>query len=136
MHVRLVLLSLLALFGAPVSTAMDADNAVTAALELQSAIESLNEDYLKAILDDPVNIGVSIFTGEVVVGNIGFDMKMDYTVIGDSVNNVFRMQDMTKSIPNGVLVSEKTIRSVQSPLEGREFDETIADMKVYELLGR
>lgn len=126
----------LALFGAPVSTALDAENAVSAALEMQYAIESLNEDYLKAILDEPVNIGVSIFTGEVVVGNIGFDMKMDYTVIGDSVNNVFRMQDMTKSIPNGVLVSESTTRAVQSPLEVREIEKKIADMKVYELLGR
>ena len=126
----------LALFGAPVSTAMDAENAVSAALEMQYAIESLNEDYLKAILDESVNIGVSIFTGEVVVGNIGFDMKMDYTVIGDSVNNVFRLQEMTKTIPNGVILSESTIRAAQSPLETRELDKTIADMKVYELLGR
>ncbi|MBU0485989.1 MAG: GAF domain-containing protein [Proteobacteria bacterium] len=126
----------LALFGAPVSTAMDAENAVSAALEMQFAIESLNEDYLKAILDDPVYIGVSIFTGEVVVGNIGFDMKMDYTVIGDSVNNVFRLQDLTKTIPNGILVSESTVRAVQSPLETREIEKTIAEMKVYELLGR
>lgn len=126
----------LALFGAPVSTAMDAENAVSAALEMQYAIESLNEDYLKAILDEPVNIGVSIFTGEVVVGNIGFEMKMDYTVIGDSVNNVFRLQDLTKTMPNVVLVSESTIRAVQSPLEVKEIDKTIADMKVYELLGR
>jgi class 3 adenylate cyclase/putative methionine-R-sulfoxide reductase with GAF domain len=126
----------LALFGAPVSTSMDAENAVSAALEMQYAIESLNEDYLKAILDDPVNIGVSIYTGEVVVGNIGFDMKMDYTVIGDSVNNVFRLQELTKTIPNGVLVSESTVRAAQSPLEIREIDKTIADLKVYELLGR
>lgn len=126
----------LALFGAPVSTAMDAENAVSAALEMQYAIESLNEDYLKAILDERVNIGISIFTGEVVVGNIGFEMKMDYTVIGDSVNNVFRLQDLTKSMPNVVLVSESTIRAVQSPLEVRDINKTIADMKVYELLGR
>lgn len=126
----------LALFGAPVSSAMDAENAVSAALEMQYAIESLNEDYLKAILDEPVNIGVSIFTGEVVVGNIGFEMKMDYTVIGDAVNNVFRLQDLTKPIPNGILVSESTIRAVQSPLEVRELGKTLADMKVFELLGR
>lgn len=126
----------LALFGAPVSTVMDAENAISAALEMQFAIESLNEDYLKAILDEPVNIGVSVFTGEVVVGNIGFEMKMDYTVIGDSVNNVFRLQDLTKTIPNGILVSESTIRAVQTPLEVREFEKTLADMKVYELLGR
>jgi class 3 adenylate cyclase/GAF domain-containing protein len=126
----------LALFGAPVSTALDAENAVSAALEMQYAIESLNEDYLKAILDDPVNIGIGIFTGEVVVGNIGFEMKMDYTVIGDAVNSVFRLQDLTKAMPNVVLVSESTIRAVQSPLEVKEIDKTIADMKVYELLGR
>lgn len=126
----------LALFGAPVSTALDAENAVSAALEMQYAIESLNEDYLKAILDERVNIGISIFTGEVVVGNIGFEMKMDYTVIGDAVNNVFRLQDLTKTIPNVVLVSESTVRAVQSPLEVREIDKTIADLKVYELLGR
>ncbi len=126
----------LALFGAPLSTSMDAENAVSAALEMQYAIESLNEDYLKAILDDPVYIGISVFTGEVVVGNIGFEMKMDYTVIGDSVNNVFRLQDLTKTVPNVILVSESTVRAVQSPLEIREIGETIADMKVYELLGR
>ena len=53
-------------------------------------------------------MGISIHTGEAVVGNIGFEKKMDYTVIGDSVNAVFRLQDLTKSRPNSILISEKT----------------------------
>jgi class 3 adenylate cyclase len=67
---------------------------------------------------------------------------MDYTVIGDSVNTVFRLQNLTKSFANGILVGENTLRAVRSRLEvaeveiigeaAREFNH----MKVYELLDR
>ena len=126
----------LALFGAPVSTAMDAENAVSAALEMQESIPAINEDYAQELLDAPVNIGVSIYTGEVVVGNIGFDMKMDYTVIGDSVNNVFKLQKFTKPLPDSIVIAESTCRAAQTPLEIRELDHTLNGMKIYELLGR
>jgi class 3 adenylate cyclase len=78
----------------------------------------------------------------VVVGNIGFDKKMDYTVIGDSVNTVFRLQNLTKTIPNGILISENTLRAVRSRPEVAEVDipehagGDISNMKVYELLDR
>lgn len=126
----------LALFGAPVSTSMDAENAISAALEMQRALSQINANYVKEILSHPVNIGISIFTGEVVVGNIGFERKMDYTVIGDTVNNVFRLQAMTKALPDSILISESTVRAAQTPLEMKPLGERIAEMKVYELLGR
>jgi class 3 adenylate cyclase len=125
----------LALFGAPVSTSMDAQNALSAALEMQKAILSINKDYVKGLLDEPVHIGISVYTGEVVVGNIGFEMKMDYTVIGDTVNNVFRLQGLTKSIPDCILISESTARAARTALDIREMDKTIAGAKVYHLLG-
>ncbi|MHB8789255.1 MAG: GAF domain-containing protein [Desulfobulbaceae bacterium] len=125
----------LALFGAPVSTPMDADNALDAALEMQQAIIAINESYVTEPLTEPVQIGISVYTGEVVVGNIGFEMKMDYTVIGDTVNNVFRLQDATKPIPNSIVISESTSRAAQKPLALRELDRTIAGMKTYLLLG-
>ncbi|MCL7487621.1 MAG: GAF domain-containing protein [Desulfobulbaceae bacterium] len=125
----------LALFGAPVSTSMDAQNALAAALEMQKAIQHINDKYVKELLDEPVRIGISICTGEVVVGNIGFEMKMDYTVIGDTVNNVFRLQGLTKSIPDSILIADSTARAVRSPLNVREMDKTIGGMKVYHLLG-
>ena len=130
----------LALFGAPVSSTMDADNAISAALEMQNALPRVDDYFVKEI-GASVNIGISIHTGEVVVGNFGFDMKMDYTVIGDSVNIVFRMQGLTKSISNSILISESTSKAARSHLETREIDNKdskgiLKGLKVYELLGQ
>ena len=125
---------LLALFGAPVSSIMDADNAVQAALEMKNSVATVNE-YFARKFDTSVSIGISIHTGEVVIGNFGFEMKMDYTVISDSVNDVFKLQELTKSIPNSILISEKTCHSARSRLEVRDIDATLGDFKIYELLG-
>jgi class 3 adenylate cyclase len=87
-------------------------------------------------------MGISIHTGEAVVGNIGFEKKMDYTVIGDSVNVVFRLQDLTKSRPNGILLSEKTrLATMNSILDLREIGvydagSTLGELMIYELIGR
>jgi class 3 adenylate cyclase len=92
-------------------------------------------------LQTPLKIGISIHTGEAVVGNIGFEKKMDYTVIGDSVNVVFRLQDQTRSSPNGILISEKTLRAMSnSNVEVHEMGrcdagQVLGEMKIYELLG-
>jgi adenylate cyclase len=131
----------LALFGAPVASTEDADNAVAAAFEMKHSLPAVNK-YLTEKLGAAVTMGISIHTGEVVVGNIGFEKKMDYTVIGDSVNTVFRLQNLTKSIPNGILISDHTLRAVRTRLGVTEVEMTgniskeVGDMKVYELLDR
>lgn len=128
----------LAIFGAPVSSIMDADNAVAAAIEMRESIAEVNDYCLKEI-GDSVVVGISVHTGEVVVGNIGFDKKMDYTVIGDSVNIVFKLQEFTRSYPNSILISEKTLSAAKTHLDVREIDindsGAIGDLKVYELTG-
>ena len=130
----------LAIFGAPVSSIHDSENAISAALEMQRGMESINEYFSKEI-ETVIRMGVSMHTGEVVVGNIGFDKKMDYTVIGDSVNTVFRIQDYTKSWPNSILISEKTRQSVaRFILDVREIGtynagDVSSALKIYELLG-
>ena len=73
----------LALFGTPIATTADADHAVSAAVEMKKALVDINA-YLKEKVNITLHVGISIHTGEVVVGNIGFDKKMDYTVIGDA----------------------------------------------------
>ncbi|MBW6486079.1 MAG: GAF domain-containing protein [Syntrophobacterales bacterium] len=130
----------LALFGAPVSSLTDAENAVRAALEMKERFLSINS-FLVSETGFPLSMGISIHTGEAVVGNIGFDKKMDYTVIGDSVNAVFRLQYLTKTMPNGILISEKTLRAVVSPAldvqeMGRcDLGSTLGELAIYELLG-
>jgi adenylate cyclase len=129
----------LALFGAPVSSPMDADNAVSAALDMQKAMEEVS-DSLKKRFGASLKMGVSIHTGDAVVGNIGFDKKMDYTVIGDSVNFVFRLQSLCKAVPNGILISEKTYDACQSSLNVEEFegdlDDSATRMKIYKVIGQ
>jgi adenylate cyclase len=130
----------LAVFGAPVSGTRDAENAVQAALEMRRRLAEMN---LGAGADagQAIHMGIGIHTGEVVVGNIGFEKKMDYTVIGDSVNTVFRMQALVKPFPNGILISGATLQSVRTRLKvhavavPEEFQRDLGEMAVYELLG-
>ncbi len=122
----------LAIFGAPVSSTADADNAVAAALEMQESVEYLNE-YLETKLGTLLKVGISIHTGEAVAGNFGFAQKMDYTVIGDSVNNTFKMQEFTKPFTNGILVSERTCNAVTTKLNTKETDKAVDGMKIYQL---
>lgn len=128
----------LALFGAPISSASDADNAVRAALEMKEALLTLNDRFM-AQFQASLEVGISIHTGEVVVGNIGFDKKMDYTVIGDSVNALFRLQELTKQTAQGILMSEMTRRATQSQFKVREagmsdIDETRGEMAIFEVI--
>jgi len=130
----------LALFGAPVSNATDADNAVRAAMEMKDRFLSANDSFTSET-GYPLAMGISIHTGEAVVGNIGFDKKMDYTVIGDSVNAVFRLQDLTKPRPNSILISERTLRAIIEPkLDIEEIGKcdlgsTLGELMIYELRG-
>ena len=131
----------LALFGAPVSSTKDAENAIAAGFEMKKSLDAVNR-YLEKKYGARVRMGVSIHTGEVVVGNIGFEKKMDYTVIGDPVNTVFRLQNLTKSFPNGILISENTLRATRSrPDVGEimisaDLSQELGGMKVYELLSQ
>ena len=130
----------LAVFGAPISTPLDVDNAVSAALEMQQAMGSINEYFMKQY-GASLTMGISIHTGEVVVGNIGFDKKMDYTVIGDSVNFVFRLQSLCKSWPDGILISEKTYYASQFPLDVEEIGiyetgQSMEKLKIYRVIGQ
>ncbi|MBN1829371.1 MAG: GAF domain-containing protein [Deltaproteobacteria bacterium] len=128
----------LALFGAPLSSPADADHAITAALMMRRAMESVNR-YARDEVGTELIVGISIHTGEVVVGNIGFDKKMDYTVIGDSVNTVFQLQSLTRDLPNGIVISEKTIRAAQRRRKVRDIKlpegySGLGGMAVYELI--
>jgi adenylate cyclase len=124
----------LAIFGAPVARPGDADNAIIAAMEMKEALAGINAS-IGAQMEVVLKIGISIHTGEVVVGNIGFEMKMDYTVIGDSVNKVFRLQDRTKPYPNSILISENTSRAARLPLNLLELEEPLGETRIFELTG-
>jgi adenylate cyclase len=113
--------AIMALFGAPFNGPNDADNAVTVANEMMAALHNLNMDRIVAG-KAPIDIGVGISTGDVIVGNIGSPKRMEYTVIGDSVNLASRLEGATKYYGAKVLISENTVKDLTRKFLLREID--------------
>ena len=113
--------ALLAVFGTPFPGEKDADNAVAVANDMLVALNALNRKRGDAG-DVPIAIGIGIATGEVVSGNIGSLRRMDYTVIGDTVNLAARLESANKTYGTGILLSESVVGSLTSPTRLREVD--------------
>ena len=111
--------AVMAVFGAPLSRGEDAINAVRAALKMQEMIASINLHRL-ARGEPGVRLGVGVATGEVVAGTIGSPKRMDYTVIGDSVNLAARLQDLTKTYGEDVIIDQATAAAVGGTVALRE----------------
>lgn len=107
---------MLAIFGAPVSYIDNHVNAVSAALDMLESLEAINAMY-REILGTEIKIGVGINTGEVIVGNVGAENYMEYSVIGDTVNIAARLEELSKNRPNSILISERTCRLVRDEFE-------------------
>ena len=99
--------AILAFFGAPQAHGDDPERAVLAALEMRDRLGEL-EDRWQELAKTSLRIGIALHTGQAVVGNIGSPRKMDYTVIGDTVNLASRLQDLTKEYGVSVLISGAT----------------------------
>ena len=103
--------AIMALFGAPAVSEYSADNALNSAIQMVQALEFFNERQTK-IGKINFQVGIGINTGEAIVGNIGSDQKLEYTVIGDTVNLGARLEGLTKSYQVPILVSEFTKAAV------------------------
>ncbi|NOY66484.1 MAG: HAMP domain-containing protein [Gammaproteobacteria bacterium] len=99
--------ALMALFGAPLNHDDDATRAVNTAMGMHKTLGGLNVDFEQQGLPK-LNIGIGINTSVVVVGNMGSNTRLNYTVIGDGVNLASRLEGLTKKYGVGVIVSEST----------------------------
>lgn len=107
--------STLIVFGAPMDMPDHADRALATALEMQSALERLNEHRTREGWA-PLRQGIGINTGTVVAGQIGSQARMEYTVIGDAVNLASRLQSMTKDLRGcDIVFSENTLSRLEDP---------------------
>ena len=109
--------SVMAYFGAPVPHADHPLRAVTSAIEILQAIAQRNEHIRSAENSGriPVDLGIGIHTGVVVVGNIGSDRRTDFTAVGDAVNVAHRLEKLAR--PGEVLVSEAVQRRVRGAVK-------------------
>jgi class 3 adenylate cyclase len=105
--------ALLAVFGAPIPAPDGPLRAVRAAFDMLQRLERLNARRAERGLD-AIEMGIGIHTGAVVGGNIGSPQRLEYTVVGDTVNVASRLEALTKSRAERVVVSEATYRAVQA----------------------
>jgi class 3 adenylate cyclase len=108
--------SVMAYFGAPIPHPDHPQRAVSAAVDIARAIADRNK-YARDLapgppLPLPVEVGMGVHTGVVVVGNIGSDRRTDFTAVGDAVNVAHRLEKLAR--PGEILVSEVVQRRVRT----------------------
>ena len=99
---------IMSFWNAPLDCENHAELAVKSALEVLDATKKLNKELAPLNLP-PINVGIGISTGECIVGNMGSEIRFDYSVIGDAVNLGARLEGQTRNY-DGVdsLLSERT----------------------------
>jgi adenylate cyclase len=101
----------MAIFGAPISKGNDAANAVRAAQDIQRLLGALNRDAKERGWPD-LRVGIGVTTGNVIAGNIGSPKRLDYTVVGDTVNVAARL--MAHAAGGQILISQSTAYEIGS----------------------
>lgn len=129
----------MAFWGAPIPQPNQAELAARAALEMIEGLEKLNQKW-QSEGRPTLKIGVGINTGEMLFGNIGSEQRMDFTVIGDSVNLGARLESATKELHASIVISDATYQQIRSQAQVRPLGEISVKGKeekivVYELLG-
>ena len=104
---------LLVFFGDPIPMEDHAQRAVLMAIEMQRKIQDLKKDWLH--YGHELGVGIGINTGYMTVGNIGSDMHMDYTVLGNQVNVAARLE--SKAEAGQILISQRTYSRVKGLVE-------------------
>jgi adenylate cyclase len=110
--------ALMAFWGAPVAQEDHALRACRSAMRFLAELERLRPGWKAEGVGD-VDIGVGINTGPMVVGNMGSDVRFDYTVMGDAVNLASRLEGANKLFGTRVLLSEETYAQVRTEVCAR-----------------
>jgi adenylate cyclase len=113
--------SIMALFGTPFAGPDDADNALETAVDMVRSLRRFNQRRTLAG-EHPIDIRVGISSGEVIAGNIGSPRRMDYTVIGHTVNVASRVEGANSYYGSQILVTDATMELIRKPFTVRELD--------------
>jgi adenylate cyclase len=106
----------LAVFGSPIGLDDHADRALAAAREmLELRLPRFNRWLREHGLGDGFAMGIGLNSGHFMSGNVGSARRLEYTVHGDTVNTAARLEEMTKSARQSILIAESTRRALLSP---------------------
>jgi adenylate cyclase len=129
--------AVMAFWGAPTAQQDHAVRCCRAALACRKAIEAagVNDDQ-----GHPLQIRIGINSGRMLVGNIGSELRLNYTVIGDAVNVASRLEGASKQYGTQILIGAETARLIRDAFIIREIDSIVVygrteGLAVYELIG-
>jgi len=131
--------AIMALYGAPLRHNDDAERAINTAMNMCHALDELNSDFEQRGLPR-LDMGIGINTALVVVGNMGSQTRLNYTVIGDGVNLASRLEGLSKKYGVSIIVSEST-QAMSTGFIFRELDKVIVKGKttpivIYQPIGK
>jgi adenylate cyclase len=110
---------IMVMYGAPNDLEDHARRAVLTARDMVQRLEELKS--LKGAKAGFYEVKVGIHTGDVVVGNVGNEMRSEYAAVGDPVNTAARIEGLTKGLEEAILLSEVTLQEFGGELPGLEF---------------
>jgi adenylate cyclase len=138
--------AIMAYWGPPfIEEADEAKCACTAAVEMIERVAGLRKELPELLgvraIPTECDVRIGIATGEALVGSIGSDFMMSFTVIGDTVNLASRLESANKIYGTRCLASEATIAAADSAVEVREIDRVVVvgqtqPQAVFEIMGR
>ncbi len=102
---------IMAFWGAPLPDTAHARNAMLAGIEMQAALKALQPHFKERGWPE-IRVGVGINSGRVSVGNMGSEVRVAYTVMGDEVNLASRLEGLTRQYGVGIIVGENTRHAV------------------------
>jgi adenylate cyclase len=108
----------MAIFGAGSSATTHADDAVNAGCSILRRLELFNADLVRGN-EEPLGIGIGINTGRGIVGSIGSSERMEFTVIGNTVNVASRIEGLNKTLGTSLLLSKATKDHLTRPISLR-----------------
>lgn len=131
--------AIMAFWGAPLDIPDHAAKACSAALEMKAVLARLQERW-KQQGRPPIDIGIGLNTGPMLVGNMGSERRFNYTIMGDSVNLASRLEGVTKTFGTRAIISDSTRAEAGGSVTVRELDLIRVKGKtkpvtIYELLG-
>jgi len=107
---------LMAYFGVPYSTNNDEEMAVRTAIDMTKKLNDFNQIRILQGKEE-IRIGIGIHSGEVIIGNVGCQKRMDFTIIGDAVNTASRIQELTKKTGDTILLSEEVFNRIPESIK-------------------
>jgi adenylate cyclase len=119
--------AIMAFWNAPLDDKEHQLNACEAALDMLERIDVLNktrevEAQENGLTFIPINVGVGLNTGNCVVGNMGSDLRFDYSVLGDTVNLASRLEGQTKEYGFSIIVGSRTAMAIKEKFAILELD--------------